>query len=172
MNLLHDIDPGTKETMTVIIETPKGSGNSYKIDTKTKMVKLGNVLDTPQVYPFDYGFLPQTLCEDGKVLDVAVLTTHPLLTGLLLDARPIGTLRMTVDGMADEKIIAVAICDQHCTDVQDIKKVSQNVLKEIAQFFASHGKSENKEVVIGDFCGREAAEEAFEKARTMYEYEK
>src|SRR3990172_1055347 len=97
MNLLHDINPGTKEEMNVIVEINKGSKNKYEIDKKTGLIALDRVAYTSQDFPFDYGFVPQTLWEDGDALDVIILTTYPLNVGVLVVARPVGILHM-VDG--------------------------------------------------------------------------
>ena len=105
MNLLHDIDPGTKEEMNVIIEIPKGSHNKYEIDKATGVIKLDRVLHSAQDYPFDYGFVPQTLWDDGDALDVVLLTTHPLAPSILVEARPIGIMHMTDGGDADEDVV-------------------------------------------------------------------
>ncbi len=168
MNLLHDIDPGTKEEMNVIIEIPKGSHNKYEIDKKTGIIKLDRVMHSAQNYPFDYGFVPQTLWDDGDALDVVLLTTHPLVTGVLAPARSIGIMHMTDGGEADEKIIAVASGDPRYADVNDIKDANQHVLKEIAHFFATYKQIQKKEVVVGGFEGRSAARAAYERARKMY----
>lgn len=168
MNLLHDIDAGTKEAMNVIIEIPKGSHNKYEIDKKTGIIKLDRVLHSAQDYPFDYGFVPQTLWDDGDALDVVLLTTHPLAPGILVQARPIGIMRMTDGGEADEKIIAVASGDPRYAEVKDIKDANQHVLKEIAHFFATYKQIQKKEVVVGDFEDRSAAEAAYDRARKMY----
>lgn len=169
MNLLHDIDPGTKEEMNVIIEIPKGSHNKYEIDKKTGVIKLDRVLHTAQDYPFDYGFVPQTLWDDGDALDVVLLTTHPLAPGILVAARPIGIMHMTDGGEADEKVIAVAEGDPRYADVKDIGDANQHVLKEINHFFATYKQIQKKEVVVGAFEGRSVAEEAYVRARKMYD---
>ncbi|MHB0865667.1 MAG: inorganic diphosphatase [Minisyncoccota bacterium] len=168
MNLLHDIDPGTKEAMNVIIEINKGSHNKYEIDKKTGVIKLDRVMYSAQDYPFDYGFVPQTLWDDGDALDVVVLTTYPLAPGILVEARPIGILHMVDSGEADEKIIAVASGDPRYEDVKDIADANQHVLKEIAHFFATYKQIQKKEVTVGDFEGREAALAAFDRAQMMY----
>lgn len=168
MNLLHDIDPGTKEEMNVIIEIPKESHNKYEIDKKTGVIKLDRVMHSAQDYPFDYGFVPQTLWDDGDALDVVVLTTYPLVPGILVPARPIGIMHMIDGGEADEKIIAVAVGDPRYAEVMDIKDANQHVLKEIAHFFATYKQIQKKEVVVGDFEGHSVAEIAFERARKMY----
>ncbi len=168
MNLLHDIDPGTKELMTVVIEIPKGSKNKYELDKKTGFIKLDRVMHSAQDYPFDYGFVPQTLWDDHDPLDVVVLTTHPLVPGLLLEARPIGIMHMTDGGEPDEKIIAVADTDPRYADVRDLADANQHVLKEIAHFFATYKQIQKKEVVVGAFEGREAAEAAFDRGVKLY----
>ena len=172
MNLWHDIDPGTKEEMNVVIEIPKGSHNKYEIDKKTGIIKLDRVMHSAQDYPFDYGFIPQTLWDDGDALDVVLLTTHPLAIGILVPARPIGIMHMVDGGDADEKIIAVASGDPRYAEVKDIKDANQHVLKEIAHFFATYKQIQKKEVAVGDFEGRASAEAAYVRARKMYDDKK
>jgi inorganic pyrophosphatase len=87
MNLLHDIPAGTADIMNVIIEIPKFSKNKYEIDKETGIIALDRVMHTAQDYPFDYGFVPQTLFDDGDALDVVLVTTHPLAPGILVKAR-------------------------------------------------------------------------------------
>lgn len=168
MNLLHDIDPGAKEEMNVIIEIPKGSHNKYEIDKATGLIKLDRVMHTAQEYPLDYGFVPQTLWDDGDALDVVVLTTYPLVPGLLVKARPIGIMHMTDGGEADEKVVAVAVGDPRFKEVQDISDANQHTLKELAHFFATYKQIQKKEVIVGEYEGKEAAYAAFERARKMY----
>ena len=169
MNLLHDIDSGTKEVMNVVIEIPKGSKNKYEIDKHTGIIKLDRVMHSAQDYPFDYGFVPQTLWDDGDALDVVLLTTHPLAPGILVEARPIGIMHMVDGGEPDEKIIAVAASDPRYADVKDIADANQHVLKEIAHFFATYKQIQKKEVQVGDFENRAAAEAAFERGRSLYQ---
>src|SRR3989344_37024 len=107
MNLWHEIEPGDKEKINVIVEINKGSKNKYEIDKKTGMIALDRAMHTAQDYPFDYGFAPQTLWDDNDALDVVLLTTYPLFPGILVAARPIAIMRMTDSGEADEKVIAV-----------------------------------------------------------------
>ena len=75
MNLLHDIASGTKDEMNVIVEINKGSMNKYEIDKETGLIALDRVSHTAQAFPMDYGFVPQTLWDDGDALDVVLLTT-------------------------------------------------------------------------------------------------
>ncbi|MES2668497.1 MAG: inorganic diphosphatase [Patescibacteria group bacterium] len=172
MNLLHDIKPGTKEEMNVIIEIPRGSHNKYEIDKETGVIALDRVLHTAQTYPFDYGFVPQTLWDDGDALDVVLLTTNPLLPGILVRARPIATLPMIDGGDSDEKILAVPIADPRFADVKDLADVNKHTLKEIAHFFETYKKIQSKEVTLGAWADKAAAEAAFERSVSMYQEKK
>lgn len=168
MNLLHDLPAGTEEAMTVIVEIPRGVKNKYEIDKKTGLIKLDRVNHTAQAYPFDYGFVPQTLWDDGDALDVVLLTTEPLFPGLMLEARPVGIMHMVDGGDADEKIIAVPSGDPRFADLRDITDVNQHTLKEISHFFATYKQLQDKVVEVGDFEGVQAAKAAFVRACTMY----
>lgn len=168
MNLLHDIAPGSASEMTVIVEIPRGSMNKYEIDKETGIIKLDRVNHTAQAYPFDYGFVPQTLWDDGDALDVVLLTTEPLFPGLMLEARPVGIMHMVDGGEADEKVIAVPVGDPRFKDIQDLNDVNAHTLKEIKHFFTTYKQLQNKEVEVGEFEGKAAAEAAFARASQMY----
>lgn len=172
MNLLHDINPGEKNEMNVIIEIPRNSRNKYEIDKETGLIKLDRVIHTAQVYPFDYGFVPQTLWDDGDALDVVLLTTEPLAPGILVHARPVAILPMVDGGEADEKVIAVPADDPRFKEVQDLKDLNPHTLKEIAHFFQTYKQLQNKEVTLGEFEDKAAAEAAFERACQMYQEKK
>ncbi len=170
MNLLHDIDSGAKEEMHVIIEIPKDSHNKYEIDKKTGLIKLDRANYSSAAYPFDYGFVPQTLWDDGDALDVVVLTTYPLAVGVLVEARPVGILNMIDSGEADEKIIAVPVHDRRWEAVQDIKDVNSHTLKEISEFFETYKNLKGKPSVVqtNGYKGRAEAEAAFLRAKELY----
>ncbi len=172
MNLLHDINPGTKNEMNVIIEIPRGSQNKYEIDKETGIIALDRVLHTAQAYPFDYGFVPQTLWDDGDALDVVLLTTNPLLPGILVHARPVAILPMVDGGEADEKVIAVPADDPRFADIKDLGDLNKHTLREIAHFFETYKKLQNKEVSLGEYQGRTEAEAAFERATALYKERK
>ncbi|SRR6266481_8538471 len=168
MNLLHDIAPGTRDEMNVIIEINKGSKNKYEIDKQTGLIALDRVMHTAQDYPFDYGFVPQTLWDDGDALDVVLLTTYPLFPGILVRARPVGILHMIDGGEADEKMIAVPVDDPRFKNVLDLADVNAHTLEEIAHFFATYKQIQKKEVQVGEFEGKMQAEAAFERAQKLY----
>lgn len=172
MNLLHDIAAGTAENMNVIVEIPRGVKNKYEIDKETGLIKLDRVNHTAQAYPFDYGFVPQTLWDDGDALDVVLLTTEPLFPGLLLEARPVAIMHMIDAGEADEKVIAVPAGDPRFKDINDLKDINAHTLKEISHFFATYKQLQNKVVEVGEFEDAAAAREAFDRAVKLYSEKK
>ena len=168
MNLLHDIPAGTKNEMSVIIEIPKYSKNKYEVDKKTGLIALDRVMHSAQDYPFDYGFVPQTLWDDDDALDVLLLTTYPLVPGILVPTRPVAIMNMIDDGDSDAKIIGVPKKDPRWDNVKDLKDINTHTLKEIEHFFATYKKVQDKEVTIGGFEGVSAACAAFERSCTLY----
>lgn len=170
MNLLHDIDPGTKEEMNVIIEIPKGSQNKYEIDKATGLLKLDRANYSAAAYPCEYGFIPQTLWDDGDAVDVLLLATFPVPSGILVKARPVALMKMIDTGENDYKIIAVPVDDRRWEDVQDLADLNKHALRELQHFFETYKvlKGKKAEVVIEGFEGKAEAQAAFERARLMY----
>jgi inorganic pyrophosphatase len=168
MNLLHDIAPGSVDEMNVIIEIPRGSQNKYEIDKATGLIALDRVLHTAQAYPFDYGFVPQTLWDDGDALDVVVLTTVPLFPGVLARVRPVAILPMIDGGDKDEKVLAVPCDDPRFADIRDLSDVNKHTLKEISHFFLTYKQLQKKEVTVGEWQGKAEAQAAFARAIEMY----
>jgi len=176
MNLWHDVSPGEKlpDEMNVIIEINKGSKNKYEIDKKTGLIALDRAMHTAQDYPFDYGFVPQTLWDDNDALDVIVLTTYPLFPGILVAVRPVAIMNMIDGGDADDKIIAVPLDDPRWDDVQDLDDINKHTIKEMEHFFSTYKKIQNKEVSVSGFRGRSDALAAVERSMDLYnkEYKK
>ncbi|MFB5618922.1 MAG: inorganic diphosphatase, partial [Candidatus Nitrosomaritimum aestuariumsis] len=147
------------EIINVVVEIPKGSMNKYEYDKKHNMIKLDRVLFSPFHYPGDYGIVPQTLSEDGDPLDALVLVTNPTYPGILIEARPIGLLRMKDDGENDEKIICVATNDPRYLHTADISNIEDHNRSEIAHFFQVYKDLEGKKVeIIGWESSKEAKE--------------
>ncbi len=172
MNLLHDIPAGTADEMNVIIEIPKYSKNKYEIDKETGIIALDRVMHSAQDYPFDYGFVPQTLFDDGDALDVVLLTTYPLAPGILVKARPVAIMEMIDGGERDDKVIAVPVDDPRFDDVKDIADLNKHFIKEATHFFETYKKVQNKEVKIGEWLGAAEAKMAFARSREMYDAKK
>jgi len=170
MNLWHDIEAGTRDEMNVIIEINKGSNNKYEIDKKTGLIALDRANYSSAAYPFDYGFVPQTLWEDGDPLDVVVLTTFPLMPGILVSVRPVAVMEMIDSGESDFKVIAVPVADKRWEDVRDLGDINKHTLKEFQHFFETYKvlKGKGDTVVIPKISGKKEAQEAFDKSQELY----
>lgn len=169
MNLWHDIEAGTADEIITIIEINKGSKNKYEIDKKTGLIALDRVGYTTQDYPFDYGFVPQTLWDDGDPLDTVVLTTHALIPGIMARVRPVAIINMIDSGHSDAKVVVVPVEDPRWNNVQDLKDVNPHTIAEIEHFFLTYKQLQKKEVSIDSVEGVEKAKEAFDRARKMYD---
>jgi inorganic pyrophosphatase len=172
MNLLHDIPAGTADVMNVIIEIPKFSKNKYEIDKETGLIALDRVMHTGQDYPFDYGFVPQTLFDDGDALDVVLLTTYPLAPGILVKARPVAIMEMIDGGERDDKVVAVPVDDPRFDDITDLDSLNKHFVKEMTHFFETYKKLQKKEVQVGAWHGAAEAKAAFVKSCELYQASK
>lgn len=174
MNLWHDVPRGDNipQEINVIIEIPKGSPNKYEIDKETGLIALDRANYTSSPYPFDYGYVPQTLWDDGDALDVIVLTTYPLQTGILVRTRPVAVLEMIDSGESDWKIIAVPVDDKRWDDISDLPDLNQHQIKEIAHFFETYKDlktGERQMVTLNGYKDKSVALTAIEKSIKLYE---
>lgn len=171
MNLWHDVPVGKRapEEINVIVEIAKGSKNKYEIDKATGLIALDRVAHTAQDFPFDYGFVPQTYWHDRDPLDVVLLTTYPLMPGILVAARPVALMKMVDSGEADDKVIGVPVDDPRWSGVRDLKDINPHTLKEIEHFYSTYKKLQDKEVAVTGFEDRAAALAAVREAMELYE---
>ena len=169
MNLWHDISRGTPDELNVIIEIPKHSYNKYEIDKETGPIALDRVNYSAAPYPFDYGFVPQTLWHDGDALDVIVLTTHPLQVGILVKVRPVAVMDMTDTGDSDAKIIAVPVDDKRWDDVKDLSDLNKHNLKEFTHFWETYKELKKGEKGVVTINGIHGKATALENITTSFE---
>jgi inorganic pyrophosphatase len=145
---LSAFDPASKE-LNVIIETPKGSRNKYTYDEKHELFKLGGVLPAGAVFPFDFGFLPNTLGGDGDPLDVLVLMDESAFAGCLVQARLLGVIeaeQTEEDGETtrNDRLIAVAANSRDHRHILSLEDLSENLVDEIEHFFVSYNEIKGK----------------------------
>lgn len=173
LNLLHDVTPGDNipNEVTVVIEINKGSKNKYELDKATGLIKLDRVMKTSQDYPFDYGFVPQTHWHDGDPLDIVLLTTYPLIPGILVTVRPVAVMDMIDGGESDAKVIAVPVDDPRFDNVHDIGDINPHTLKEIDHFFTTYKTIQNKVVTIPTVRDAAAAKEVILEGIALYKKE-
>lgn len=130
--------------LNVLIEIPAGSKNKYEFDKDLNAFALDRVLFSSVSYPYDYGFVPNTLADDGDPLDGMVLMDQPTFPGCVIAARPIGMLEMIDGGDRDEKILCVPVEDPRFSDVKTLEDVAAHRLDEIAEFFRTYKNLEKK----------------------------
>ena len=130
--------------INVLIEITGGSKNKYEFDKDLQAFALDRVLYSSVQYPYDYGFVPNTLADDGDPLDGIVIMDEPTFPGCVIPARPIGMLEMIDGGDRDEKILCVPDKDPRYTEVKSLKDVAPHRLEEIAEFFRTYKNLEKK----------------------------
>jgi inorganic pyrophosphatase len=142
----------------VLIEIQKGSRNKYEVDHDSGKLKLDRYLFTSFGYPTDYGYIEDTLGEDGDPLDALVLLPESVFPGCIVEARPVGMFRMTDEKGGDDKVLCV-LDDPRWDHIQDIGDVSDFELDAIKHFFVHYKDLEpGKFVKAADWVGREEAE--------------
>ena len=159
----------------VFIEIPKNSKLKFEFDEELKAIKLDRVLYGPNYFPFEYGFVKDTLGEDGDPLDCVLLSSFPTFPGCIVKARPIGILEMEDEAGTDTKILAVPLekIDPRFAQIQDIKDLPEHTKKEIKEFFETYKRLEpGKWVKLKDFKGKEIAEKMIEEAKNRFEKNK
>jgi inorganic pyrophosphatase len=143
--------------VNVVIEISQGSSNKVEYNAQWGAFVLDRTLYSPLYYPCNYGFVPGTLFEDGDPLDSLVLSSHPIAMGTVLNARPVGVLRMRDDKGPDHKIIAVFAHDPRYEDVRRLDDLSEHVRKEIVHFFRVYKELEDKAVDVEGWHPSESA---------------
>ena len=153
----------------VIIEIPKGQRNKYEMDHETGRIRLDRMLFTSTRYPADYGFIENTLADDGDPLDALVLLEEPTFPGCVIDARAIGMFRMRDEKGRDEKVLCVPAHDPRFEHIRDIHHVPAFDRLEIQHFFEVYKELEpGKTVEAANWADRAAAVAEIEASRQRY----
>ncbi len=156
------------EIVNMIVEIPQGSSNKYEYDHDLNVFRLDRTLYSPMFYPFDYGWICDTLALDGDPLDILVMTSQPTFPGCLIAARPLGVLMMRDEKGPDEKILSVAAADPRFSNIESLSDLPQHVLKEIVHFFDIYKELEEKQTIVMGWQDVATAHTVIEKCRCKH----
>jgi inorganic pyrophosphatase len=160
--------PGSPQVVHAVVEIPKGSSNKYEFDKEHGVFVLDRALFSPLFYPYDYGWIPGTLAEDGDPIDVLVLLTYPTFPGCVVPARPLGALSMRDEKGPDVKILAACDCDPRFDDLQQLDDIPAHARLEIVHFFESYKQLEQKDVEVLGWQDRTFAHRSIREAVARY----
>jgi inorganic pyrophosphatase len=153
----------------VVVETPRGNHNKYKYDEKTGRIKLSKVMPEGMMFPYDFGFLPETRSEDGDPLDVLILSDAPTFPGCQIDCRLIGVIKAEQTENAkqsrNDRLIAVAEASVLYSGVHELSDLEPIVVQQIEDFFVNYQKVRNIEFAITGREGARSAEQVHQAAR-------
>jgi inorganic pyrophosphatase len=174
MNDVKLVDAGNvPECVNVVIEIPANSSPvKYELDKETNALFVDRFMSAPMFYPANYGFVPQTLADDGDPADVLVITPYPLVHNCVIKARPVGVLKMTDDGGVDAKILAVPFgkLSTEYDDIQDIDDVPALLKEQIEHFFTHYKELEKgKWVKIDGWDNAATAKEILVASQQAYQ---
>ena len=149
--------------VNIVVEIPAGSRNKYEYCSDAGIMALDRVLHSSVRYPFDYGFIPNTLADDGAPLDAMVIMDEPTFAGCLIKARPIGVLDMHDCGEYDGKLLCVPIANQRQENITSINQIAPNQLEDVAEFFRTSKGLDGREVLIDGWRNYEVVDELLRK---------
>ncbi len=157
------------ERVNAVIEIAKGTRTKYEYDVSLGVFRLDRVLYASMFYPTAYGFLPSTAAPDGDPLDVLVLISEPLAIGVMVEAWPVGLLKMRDEKGEDDKVLAVATRDRSYAEVRELAHLPEDELRLIEHFFLSYKTLEHKEVISHGWQPRPQAHALIALCRQCYE---
>jgi inorganic pyrophosphatase len=170
----HSIGTGNEAPMFVksIIEIPKGSKGKYELDKQSGLLRLDRVLFSSVHYPANYGFIPQTYCDDHDPLDILVICSIDVIPMCIIEAKVIGAMEMIDGDERDDKIIAVARHDMSVNYLNDLSELPPHTLVELKRFFEDYKMLEHKNVIVEQFMNREKAFEIVREGMRLYQEKK
>jgi inorganic pyrophosphatase len=169
-NPWHKVNIGENapDIVNGIIEIPQNTRAKYELDKESGLLKMDRVIFSSMYYPANYGFIPQTYCDDNDPLDILILSQITLVPLCLVSAKVIGVMRMIDQGELDDKIIAVAEHDMSVNHYNDISELPPHFIKEMKNFFEDYKKLENKTVEVEEFQDASVAKEIIQQSIVDY----
>ena len=171
MHPWHDVELGDRipELIPVVIEVPKGCKTKYELDKKSGLIKVDRILFSSVHYPANYGFIPQTYCEDHDPLDALVLGQESVVPLSIVLAKPIGLMKMIDQEETDDKVIAVHANDPEYAHYNSIQELPPHRMVEVKRFFEDYKVLENKTVKVENFLDCIEAGKVIQEAINLYQ---
>lgn len=168
-----DLPPAVGRSHLVVVETPRGSGNKIKFDPELGVYRVDRVLPAGMTFPFDFGFIPQTVADDGDPLDTIVLLDSPAYPGCVVKARLVGNLeaeQREKNGRweRNDRLLAVAEASRAHASVQSIRDLDGFLLESIGAFFADYHRLDGEEFRVTRRGGIRDAERSIRTAHAAY----
>lgn len=160
------------QEINVVIEIPQGSAVKYEIDEETGNLEVDRFIGSASVYPFNYGFIPETLAHDGDALDVMVISSLPVDPESIITVKPVGLLEMEDEHGGDEKILAVPISevDPFYAHIEKLEDIDLPTRERIKLFFKQYKEMEAERwSKVQNFQGKEEAIKAIEGCRKRHD---
>jgi inorganic pyrophosphatase len=166
---LKPMDPDDKQLLRVVIETPKGSRNKFAFDSDEHIFQLKKTLPAGMAFPYDFGFVPSTLAEDGDPIDVLVLMDEPAFPGCVLSCRPIGVIegeqREKKETVRNDRIVAIQKDAHSWSNVTSFDDLGKQFCRELEQFFVNYHKVSGQEYRVLGFKGAAQARKLVKSGR-------
>lgn len=166
---LKPLDSNDKKMLRVVIETPKGSRNKFAFDPKEHIFELKKVLPAGMTFPYDFGFVPSTMAEDGDPIDVLVLMDEPAFPGCILTCRPIGVIEgEQIDHKRtnrNDRIVAVEQDAHSWADIRAIKDLGKEFCRELEEFFVNYHRLMGKKYRVLRVRGADHARKLVKNGR-------
>lgn len=158
----------TDNPLHCLVEIPKGSRNKYEWDERLRAIKFDRFLFSSVVYPTDYGFIPDTLGEDGDPLDAMVTVSEPTFPGCVIPVKPIALFKMRDDKGIDDKVLCVPLEDPNWNWIEELDDLPLPLRDEISHFFSIYKTPEGKVVKVDGWFSRQAALNAIDESRERW----
>lgn len=166
---LKPLDSDDKKMLRVVIETPKGSRNKFAFDAKAHIFELKRVLPAGMAFPYDFGFVPSTMAEDGDPIDVLVLMDEPAFPGCVLTCRPIGVIEGEQldqkDKIRNDRIVAVEQDAHSWADIRAIDDLGKEFCRELEEFFVNYHRLSGKKYRVLGVRGADHARKLVKNGR-------
>lgn len=170
INCLAPFD-SKRKCLNVIVETPKGSRVKYAYDPETGLLELRRPLPEGMLFPFNFGFIPSTLAQDGDPLDILILNQEPIVSGCLVKVRPVALLKAEQteekETTRNDRLIGLAIGKQTATDMETVH-LDKGMLRQIEYFFISYNKLDGKKFKVLGTGSPKKAKDLVRKAFKKY----